>query len=345
MSRLRGFASDNNSGVHPDILQAIEKVNSGHSVGYGDDEVTRRTIVKFKDIFGQETEVFFVYNGTGANVIAIQALASPYHAVICPETAHVNVDECGAPEKHSGCKLLSIKTDTGKLTVEGIKSYMHGIGFEHHSQPKIVSITQATELGTLYTIEEIKEISGYVHQNNMYLHMDGARISNAAASLGCTFKEMTVDAGVDVLSFGGTKNGLMFGEAVLFFNQNTGAVKYIRKQTAQLHSKMRYTAAQFEALLENDLWYKNASHANKMASKLASKLRDIPQIKITQKVQSNGVFAIVPDEIIEPLQQEFFFYVWDAERSEVRWMTSFDTQEEDIDDFVDLIKEKLAVLA
>lgn len=344
MSRLRGFASDNNSGVHPEVLEAIANVNVGHAVGYGDDDITQRTILRFKEIFGEATDVFFAYNGTGANVIAIQALASPYNAVICPETAHINVDECGAPEKHSGCKLLPVKTDNGKLTVDGIKAYMHGIGFEHHSQPKMVSITQATELGTLYSIEEIKEIATYVHQNNMYLHMDGARISNAAVALNCSFKEMTVDAGVDVLSFGGTKNGLMYGEAVVFFGQHTQAVKYIRKQTAQLHSKMRYTAAQFEALLSNDLWKRNAYHANAMAHQLANKLKDIPEIEITQKVESNGVFAIVPPQIIEPLQQEFFFYMWDPERSEVRWMTSFDTQEEDINAFVELIKEKLAVL-
>ncbi|WP_066633070.1 threonine aldolase family protein [Labilibacter marinus] len=344
MSQIRGFASDNNSGVHPEILEAMANVNKGHAVGYGDDEVTQRTILKFKEIFGEATDVYFAYNGTGANVIAIQALASPYHAVICPETAHINVDECGAPEKHSGCKLLPVKTEDGKLSVEGIKTYMHGIGFEHHSQPKIISITQATELGTLYSIDEIKEIADYAHNNDMYLHMDGARISNAVAALGCSFKEMTVDAGVDVLSFGGTKNGLMYGEAVIFFGKNTEAVKYIRKQTAQLHSKMRYTAAQFEALLSNDLWKRNAAHANTMAKKLADKLKDIPQVKITQKVESNGVFAIVPSQIIEPLQQEFFFYMWDPEKSEVRWMTSFDTQEEDINTFVQLIKEKLSVL-
>ncbi len=342
MGRIRGFASDNNSGVHSQVLAALSNVNNGHAVGYGGDEVTHRTIEKFREIFGAGTDVFFVYNGTGANVIAIQAFTSSYHSVICPQTAHINVDECGAPEKHAGCKLLPVQTANGKLTVANIAAHMHGIGFEHHSQPKMVSITQATELGTLYTIDEIKVIADYVHQHNMYLHMDGARISNAAAALNCTFKEMTVDAGVDVLSFGGTKNGLMYGEAVLFFNHNTEAIKYIRKQTAQLHSKMRYTAAQFEALLTNDLWRENAEHANKMAQKLAAKLKDIPQIQITQAVESNGVFAIVPPHIIEPLQNKFFFYVWDEYKSEVRWMCSFDTQEEDIDDFVELIKEKVA---
>ncbi len=342
MSYSRGFASDNNSGVHPDILKAITEANNGHVVGYGDDELTKKAIDRFKQLFGQNTDVFFVYNGTGANVIAIQSLAMPFNSVICAETAHINVDECGAPEKHSGCKLLPVETKDGKLTKETIKQYMHGFGFEHHSQPKIISITQATELGTLYTINEIKEIADYAHKHHMFLHMDGARISNAAAALNCTFKEMTVDAGVDVLSFGGTKNGLMFGEAVLFFNMNVEAMKYIRKQTAQLHSKMRYSAAQFLAFLNNDLWKVNASHSNKMAQKLAEKLKNIDQVNITQKVESNGVFAIVPPEIIEPLQNEFFFYVWNEEKSEVRWMTSFDTTEDDIDQFVELIKNKIS---
>ncbi len=341
MSYIRGFASDNNSGVHPEVIEAITKANIGHAVGYGDDELTQSAIQKFKEVFGSKTDVFFVYNGTGANVTAIQALTHPFNSVICPETAHINVDECGAPEKHSGCKLLPVQTPDGKLTIEGIKKYMHGFGFEHHSQPKMISITQATELGTVYTIEEIKEIADYAHSHNMYLHMDGARLANAAVSLNCSFKEMTVDAGVDVLSFGGTKNGLMFGEAVLFFNQNTDAVKYIRKQTAQLNSKMRFTAAQFLAILDKDLWKRNADHANKMAQKLAEELQGIKKIEITQKVESNGIFAIVPAKIIEPLQKEFFFYTWDESKNEVRWMTSFDTEEEEIRQFVSLIKKLL----
>ncbi|WP_075603655.1 threonine aldolase family protein [Saccharicrinis aurantiacus] len=342
MSYIRGFASDNNSGVHPDVLKAIEAANVGHAIGYGDDVVTHRCEELFRSIFGLKTDVFFAYNGTGANVIVLQALSRTYNAIICPETAHINVDECGAPEKHSGAKLLPVKTDNGKLTVEGIKQYMHGIGFEHHSQPNLVSITQATELGTLYSLNEIKEIADYVHANNMKLHMDGARISNAAAALGCSLKEMTVDVGVDALSFGGTKNGLMFGEAVLFFDLPTDDVKFIRKQTAQLHSKMRFTAAQFEALLTNDLWLKNALHANKMAQLLAEKVGEIEGVELTQKVESNGVFAIIPESVIADLQKEFFFYVWDVSQSEVRWMTSFDTQEEDIYKFADLLRSKLA---
>ena len=344
MSNIRGFASDNNSGVHPDIMDAMLRVNTGHAVGYGDDEYTAEAIQIFKQTLGSEVEVLFVYNGTGANVIAIQALARPFNSVICSNLSHINMDECGAPEKQSGCKLLPIDVPDAKLTVDLIKQYMHGFGFEHHSQPGMVSITQATEMGTVYTIDEIKEIAEYVHEQGLYLHMDGARISNAAVSLGCTFKEMTFDAGVDVLSFGGTKNGLMFGEAVVFANAKLAEnVKYIRKQTTQLHSKMRFVGAQFSTLLTDNLWKRNASHANDMAGLLVEKLSAIPEITITQKVQANGVFCIVPEKLIEPLQQEFFFYVWDESRSEVRWMTSFDTTQEDVEGFVKSIKRLLNI--
>ncbi len=342
MSNIRGFASDNNSGVHIDIMEAMLKVNTGHAVGYGDDKYTAEAIQKFKRTLGSEVEVLFVYNGTGANVIAIQALTRPFNSVICSTLSHINMDECGAPEKQSGCKLLPINVSDAKLTVELIKQQMHGFGFEHHSQPGMVSITQATEMGTVYTIDEIRTIADYVHSNGLFLHMDGARISNAAVSLGCTLKEMTFDAGVDVLSFGGTKNGIMFGEAVVFANAQLAVnIKYIRKQTTQLHSKMRYVGAQFNALLSDELWKRNAAHANKMASLLAEQLADIPEVKITQRVEANGVFCIVPDYLIESLQKEFFFYVWDESRSEVRWMTSFDTTKEDVDGFVIAIKNLL----
>ncbi|NPA35283.1 MAG: low specificity L-threonine aldolase [Chlorobi bacterium] len=339
---MRGFASDNNAGVHPEILKALSEVNTGHTVGYGDDKYTAIARDKFKEVFGEDVEFYPVYNGTGANVVSIQTLIRPFNAVICTDVSHIYVDECGAPEKHSGAKLLPVKTKDGKLTMDLIKQHMHGFGFEHHSQPKMVSITQVSELGTVYTIDEIKAIADYVHSHDMYLHMDGARISNAAVSLGCTLKEMTFDAGVDVLSYGGTKNGMMFGEAVVFANAKLAEnVKYIRKQSTQLHSKMRYTSAQFTALLSNELWKRNAEHSNKMAAKLAEKIAEIPQVKITQKVQANGVFCIVPPELIEPLQKEFFFYMWDESRNEVRWMTSFDTTEEDIDNFVKTIKKLL----
>ncbi len=345
MSYIRGFASDNNASVHPDVLSAISEVNTGHQVGYGDDCYTMEVSKLFKSVFGEATETYFVYNGTGANVIAIQALAQSFNAVVCARTAHINVDECGAPEKLSGCKLLPIETNNGKITVSQIKQYMHGFGFEHHVQPKVISITQASELGTIYTLDEIKAIADYVHGLGLYLHMDGARLANAAAALNCSLEDTTFKSGVDVLSFGGTKNGLMFGEAVVFANAKLAEnVKYIRKQSTQLHSKMRYVSAQFKALLSNDLWLKNAQHSNKMARLLADKVKEIDGVTITQAVDSNGVFAIVPKHIIEALQQEFFFYVWDEHTSEVRWMTSFDTQEEDIEVFVRKLKNLMTNL-
>jgi threonine aldolase len=342
MKQLRGFASDNNASVHPEILAAISQANVGHTVGYGDDVITEQAQKIFKQCFGQQTETFFIYNGTGANVIAIQALTQSFNAVVCANTAHINVDECGAPEKLSGCKLLPVETDNGKITVEQIEKYMHGFGFEHHAQPKMISITQATELGTIYTIDEIKNIADYVHSLGLYLHMDGARIANTAAALGCSLADISIKAGVDVLSFGGTKNGLMFGEAIVFADAKLAEnVKYIRKQSMQLHSKMRFISAQFARLLQDELWLNNATHANKMAKLLGDKVSKIDGVELTQTVDSNGVFAIIPKEIIEPLQQEFFFYVWDEHRSEVRWMTSFDTTEEDIEQFVNTLQNLL----
>ncbi|MCP4312314.1 MAG: low specificity L-threonine aldolase [Bacteroidetes bacterium] len=330
----RGFASDNNAGVHPAILEAMASVNGGHVIAYGDDPVTIETTARMKEIFGKESEIFFVFNGTAANVLGLGAATQSHHAVICPETAHINVDECGAPEKFTGCKLLSVPAPDGKLTVEEIKKQMHGIGFEHHVQPRVISITQATELGTLYTREEIREITGYARANNLMVHMDGARIANAAVALDAGFYEMSGGAGVDLLSFGGTKNGMMYGEAVVFFDpQMAKYFKYQRKQGMQLASKMRYISAQFGAYLENDLWKENALHANLMARKLYEAVRDIQDVEVTQKVESNAVFAIIPPEVIPKLQEHYFFYEWDEERSEVRWMCSFDTTEADIEGF------------
>jgi len=338
----RGFASDNNAGVHPRMLAALAEVNDGHVIAYGDDPYTEQASIQLKEIFGQETEVFFVFIGTAANVLGLSTVTQSYHAVICPETAHINVDECGAPEKFSGCKLLTCNTPDGKLTVDMIASHMHGIGFEHHVQPRMVSITQATELGTIYTVDEIREIARYTHDHGMLLHMDGARISNAAVSLGSDFYEMTGGAGVDVLSFGGTKNGMMYGEAIIFFDKTLCKdFKYRRKQGMQLASKMRYIAAQFSAFLENDLWKENASHANRMAQKLYTAVKDIPGVVVTRQVESNAIFARIPAHIIPALQDEFFFYVWDEETSEVRWMCSFDTSEEDIESFSFLLRSML----
>jgi len=338
----RGFASDNNAGVHPSILAALPKVNDGHVIAYGDDPYTEKASAQLRDIFGQETEVYFVFIGTAANVLGLSTVTQSYNAVICPETAHINADECGAPEKFSGCKLLTCNTPDGKLTVDMIASHMHGIGFEHHVQPRVVSITQATELGTVYTLDEIREIARYTHEHGMLLHMDGARISNAAVSLDCGFYEMTGGAGVDVLSFGGTKNGMMYGEAIIFFNPTLCEdFKYRRKQGMQLASKMRYIAAQFSAFLENDLWKENASHANRMARKLYAAVKDISGVEVTRQVESNAVFARIPSHIVPALQDEFFFYVWDEEVSEVRWMCSFDTTEADIEAFISLLRSML----
>jgi threonine aldolase len=335
----RGFASDNNAGVHPEILRAMERVNEGHVIAYGDDPYTGRSMELMKGVFGGDAEIFFVFTGTAANVLGLGAITQPYHAVICPDTSHIHVDECGAPEKFTGCKLLDVGTPDGKLTVESIAGQMHGIGFEHHVQPRVVSITQSTEMGTLYATEEIRAISEYAHANGMLVHMDGARISNAAAALESGFYEITGGAGIDVLSFGGTKNGMMYGEAVVFFNKALCTdFKYRRKQGMQLTSKMRYIAAQFEAYLEHELWRKNALHANRMALKLHEAVSAIPGVEITQKVQANAVFAKIPSRLIPVLQEHYFFYVWDESTSEVRWMCSFDTEEADIDGFATLLK-------
>jgi len=339
----KGFASDNNSGVRPDILKAMEAANSGHYTGYGNDPFTEKAVTIFKEKFGHETEVFFVFNGTGANVLGLSSVTRSFNSIICAETAHIQEDECGAPEKFTGCKLLPVETKNGKLTPEIIKPHLKGFDFEHHSQPKVISISQVTEMGTVYQPEEIKALVELAHNHNMLLHMDGARIANAAVSLNLDFREFTKDCGVDILSFGGTKNGMMMGEAVLFFNPELATqTKYLRKQSMQLYSKMRFVGAQFVAYFENDLWKETASHANKMAKMLEAEVKQIPEIKITQPVEANGIFAIVPLKIIKPLQEQFFFYIWNEQNSEVRWMTSFDTTENEIHEFATLIKKLLA---
>ena len=336
----RSFASDNNAGVHPKILKALAAANEGHVVAYGDDGYTQAAIKKFHEHLGKNVAVFFVFGGTGANVLGLKAVTESFHAIVCAETAHINVDECGAPEKFTGCKLLSVPTKDGKITVEQIKPFMHGVGFEHHVQPRVISISQSTEMGTVYTPREIKTLADFAHEHDMLLHVDGARIANAAVSLKAELKQITTDVGVDILSFGGAKNGMMFGEAVVFFDQSLAKdFKYIRKQGTHLASKMRFISAQFEALLSNNLWRKNATHANRMARILARELAKLPRIKITQDVEANGVFAIVPKRYVALLQKKYFFYVWSEETSEVRFMTSFDTTENDIKDFVALVKE------
>ena len=336
----RSFASDNNAGVHPEIIEAIKAANDGHVLAYGNDHITARATKLFQKHFGRDIAVYFVFGGTGANVLGLKSITKPYHAIICAETAHVNVDECGAPEKFTGCKLITLPTPDGKLRVEQLKPFLHAIGNEHHVQPRVVSVSQATEMGTIYTKKELKTLSSFAHDNNMLLHVDGARLANAAVRLNASLKEITADAGVDLLSFGGTKNGMMYGEAVVFFDKKLAdGFKYIRKQGMQLPSKMRYISAQFEALLSGDLWKRSAEHSNRMAQILGTELAKVPQIELTQPVESNGVFAIVPAKYIPALQKKYFFYVWDEEISEVRLMASFDTTEEDIHDFIDVVRK------
>lgn len=339
---IRGFGSDNFSGVLPEVFKALEEASYGHQHSYGEDEYSAKAIADFKAIFGKNIEVFFVYNGTGANILSLSAFTRSHHAIICAETAHINVDECGAIEKQSGSKLLTVPTFDGKLNIGLIENHMHGFGDQHHAQPKIISLTQCTELGTVYSREELKEICDYAHAHNMYVHMDGARLSNAVAYLSCSPREITADVGIDVLSFGGTKNGMMFGEAVIFFNTSTAnEIPFIRKQLMQLHSKTRFIAAQFSAVLKDNLWLKTASHANRMAQKLANEATKIPGVRITQEVQGNEIFAIIPRDKIQVLQEKCFFYVWDENASEVRWVCSFDTTESDIIEFVNLLRAEL----
>jgi threonine aldolase len=340
MKPVRSFASDNNAGVHPKVLQAIAAVNRGHVVGYGDDPYTEAAVRKFKQHFGSDVEVFIVFNGTAANCLSLKALTESHHAVICAEGAHIYTDECGAPEKFTGCKLIPIPTPDGKLTVESARHAHHGIGDQHHVQPRVISITQASEMGTVYTPREVRDLARFAHERGMFLHMDGARIANAAVSLGLTLREATRDLGVDVLSFGGTKNGAMGAEAVVFFDKKFGRdFLYRRKQGMQLASKMRYISAQLEALLSNNLWRKNARHANRMAALLQKEVGKIPQVKIVYKVEANGVFAQIPRQAIARLQKRYFFYLWHEDISVVRWMCSFDTTEKDVKDFARFVAE------
>jgi threonine aldolase len=336
----RSFASDNNAGVHPEVLEAIARANQGHVVAYGDDAYTRSALGKFEEHFGSGIDVFFTFNGTGANVLGLQALNRPYHAVLCSDYAHIYSDECGAPEKHTGCKLIPLPHQNGKITVDSVRHAYHGIGDQHHVQPRVISITQSSEMGTVYRPEEIQALARFAHEHEMFLHMDGARIANAAASLGQTLRQATRDLGVDVLSFGGTKNGILGGEAVVFFNRALSAdFLYLRKQGMQLASKMRFIAAQFEALLTNDLWRRSAEHANHMARLLEAELRRIPQIKVVWKVEANGVFAQIPRHAIQKIKDRYFFYMWIEEENIVRWMCSFDTTEGDVKDFVKVVAE------
>ncbi len=370
----RFFASDNASPVHPDIISALLAANSGHALSYGDDDVTRSAEEAFRNLLGPSAQPFFVYNGTAANVLGLESVLRPYNAIICATVAHINEDECGAPERHVGAKLLTVRTPDGRLTVPLIEHFLEDVGNEHRSQPGAVSITQATEVGTVYTPHQVKELADFCHTHGMYLHMDGARLANAAVSLGTEIRSFTVDAGVDILSFGGTKNGLMFGEAVVFFRPEPAEqFRYIRKQGMQLASKMRYIACQFDAYLRGGIWRANAEHSNRMARMLADSVEGIEGVSLAYPVESNGVFARIPTRIAEPLRELHPFYDWEKEPSAqragalgagppgadaqgagsqdsgggedatvARWMASFDTTEEDVERFVADLKRLLA---
>lgn len=341
-SNRRHFASDNWSGVHPEVLEAIASVNTGHAPSYGHDAYTAAATEKLRKQFGEEAQVFFVFGGTGANVLSLQTLALPFNAVVCAETAHIYTSECGAPEKHVGCKLLGVKTLDGKIDRDGIAAHLRYFGDDHSAQPSAVSITQATEYGTVYTANEIEVITSFAHEHGLRVHMDGARLANAAASLGVSLRDITGNAGVDVLSFGGTKNGMIAGEAVVFFDQELARnFAYRRMQGTQLPSKMRFIAAQFDALFTNDLWLRSAAHANRMASLLGRGLAEIPACTVTQRVQANEVFAVIPREHIAALQNECFFHVWDETTSEARFVTSFDTTEDDVTSFLEAARRLL----
>jgi threonine aldolase len=343
----RGFASDNHSGAHPEVLAAIEAANAGHAPAYGEDSYTAAAEERFREHFGPEARAFLVFNGSGANVASLDAVTRGFEAAICTETAHMHVDECGAPERIAGTKLLTVATDHGKLGPSDLSRWEGRRGDDHFPQPRVVSITQATELGTVYSVDEIRAIADATHELGMLLHVDGARLSNAAASLDLSLREITTDAGVDVVSFGGTKNGLLFGEAVVFLRPELAeGFIFVRKQLAQLASKMRFVAAQFDALLGGDLWLRNAGHANEMARRLAAAVEEIDGVEIAHPVQANAVFARLPRPAIDRLLSEWPyekpFYIWDEAANEVRWMCGWDTTADDVDAFADAIRSAVA---
>lgn len=341
---MRTFASDNTAPVADEILQALAEANRGDAVSYGGDAYTDRARERFREIFGRSTDAYFAFNGTGANVVALSCLLERHEAVICPSTAHLQTDECGAFERFTGCKVLPVVTADGKLRVADLAPYMGKVHDEHHVVPRAISISQSTEYGTLYTPAQLRELCAFAHEQGWYVHMDGARIANAAAALGVGLRECTRDVGIDVLTFGGTKNGLMFGEAILFFEPSLhrGLAAFTRKQGMQLASKMRFVAAQFLALLEEDRWKRYASHANEMAKRLEGQVRGIPGVRITRPVECNAIFATLEREAIERITPQYFFYVFDESLPEVRWMTHHATRPEDVDAFADVIRREVA---
>lgn len=335
----RGFGSDNHSGIHPQLLKAIMDANVFHAPSYGTDEVSQRADLLFKKHFGEKVETFYVFNGTAANVLSLKCMMDSYNSVLVSQCSHLNVDECGAPEFFTGGKLIPLNHENGKLSLPEIKKALIRGGDQHFSQVKALSLTQPTEYGTVYSLSELKEICAFAKKNNLLIHMDGARFCNAVHELKISFKEMTTDLGIDVLSFGGTKNGFLFGEAIVILNPTLAKnFKYIRKQAAQLPSKTRFVAAQFERYLTDNLWSEIASHQCRMAELLYQNLKSISQVEVTQPRQSNAVFAKFPKPWLKALREHSFFYVWDEFSFECRLMTSWDTDENDIYDFIKCVK-------
>ncbi|MFI7484085.1 threonine aldolase family protein [Kocuria sp. M1R5S2] len=348
-AQLRGFASDNYSGVHPEVLDALAEANGGHQTAYGEDEYTARLQDVIVQHFGRGASVWPVFNGTGANVVGLQSMLPRWGAVICADTAHIHVDEGGAPEKSAGIKLLPVPAGNGKLTPELIAAEAWGWGDEHRAQPLVVHITQSTELGTLYRPGEIRALADYAHANGMSVYLDGARLSNAAAALGLPLRAFTTDAGVDVLSLGGTKNGALGAEAVVVLNDAASeGLVYLRKHQMQLASKMRFVSAQLLALLDGDLYLRTAGHANAMARRLREGIEagiadgSMEDVTFTQETQVNAVFAALPGGVADRLRQRFRFYDWDSAKGEVRWVCSFDTTAEDVDAFLAAMRSELA---
>ncbi|HUT00615.1 MAG TPA: beta-eliminating lyase-related protein [Candidatus Thermoplasmatota archaeon] len=340
MSSFAGFGSDNHSGVHPAILNALGKVNDSYVVAYGLDEYTTQALEELKEIFGKQAAIFFVYNGTAANILGLRTVTDSFHSIYCAESAHLTVHECCGPENFLGCKLVNIPTTDGKLTVDLIEPYVIGVGDPHMAQPHVISLTQATERGTVYRPTEIQTLANFAHNHDMLLHMDGARLCNAAAFLKVGLDDICGKVGVDVLSFGGTKNGMMYGEAVVFFDKELSKnFEFFRKQGMQLTSKMRYISAQFSAFLANDLWLQNAQYANEMAQFLAQQLQSIPGVTITQKVEANMVYAVIPNRCITRLQKQYYFHRFNERTCEVRLMCSFTTKKEEILGFTQALRK------
>ncbi|WP_113700445.1 threonine aldolase family protein [Nonomuraea lactucae] len=340
---LKSFASDNYAGAHPDILRAVAEANGGHQTAYGDDVYTEALQGVFQRHFGRQAHAWPVFNGTAANVISLRSMTAHWEAVICADSAHIHTDEGGAPEVTGGIKLLTVPTPDGKLTPELIDREAWGFGDVHRAQPRVVSISNSTERGTVYTPDEVAAICAHAHGLGLLVHLDGSRLTNAAAALDVPMRALTTDAGVDVLSFGGTKIGMLYGEAVVVLNPSAAkGIDYLRKSFMQLSSKMRFVSAQFEALLSGDLWLRNARQANAMGRRLAAAVRDIPGVEVSRPVQANAVFATLPRDVVERLQKRFRFYTFDEARGEVRWMCSFDTTEADVDAFAAAIAEELA---